>query len=213
MKQIKNYTLIAVADCTGHGVPGAFMSMLGVAILNDITQRPDINTSAAILNELRRQLKQSLQQTGKAGEQQDGMDIAFCAINTDTLEMSFSGAHNPCWIFRSNANTLKDETLPEYFDLPADKMPVGIFINERDFTNQTFRLQKGDVVYLFTDGYNSQFGGDKDHKYKTKHMREFLQSISQKYMHEQHKLLETDFNTWKGTNEQTDDVLIIGVRM
>jgi serine phosphatase RsbU (regulator of sigma subunit) len=205
IKQINDYFLIAAADCTGHGVPGAFMSMLGIAILNEITQKTEIMHSNQILNDLRRQIKNSLNQTGKIGEQQDGMDIAFCAINTTTLEMSFAGAYNPCWIFRTTNN----ET--NLIELAADRMPVGIHIKEKDFSEQIFQLQKGDVFYIFSDGYYSQFGGAANNKYKTKRLREFLQTNYHKSLSEQKEAIENEFNTWKGSNLQTDDVLVIGV--
>jgi len=207
IKQIKQYILVAAVDCTGHGVPGAFMSMLGVALLNEIVRNSEIDNASKVLNELRNQIKSSLQQTGQTGEQQDGMDIAFCSINTETLKMSFAGAHSPCWIFRAinNENTL--------IELSADHMPVGVYIKEKEFSEQTFQLQKGDVFYIFSDGYNSQFGGDKNNKYKAKRMKDFLQTICYKPMAEQNELLENDFNMWKGNNEQTDDVLVIGVKI
>jgi len=215
IKQIDNYILIAAADCTGHGVPGAFMSMLGVALLNEIVNHSIINNSSLVLNELRKQIKHSLQQTGAKGEQQDGMDIAFCSININNLEMSFAGAHNPCWIFRNNNTENTDNqniyNNLEFLTIEADRMPVGIYIKEKDFSEKKFQFQKNDVFYIFSDGYNSQFGGENNMKYKTKRMKDFLKNICQKSMSEQSKLLENEFYIWKNKNDQTDDVLVIGI--
>ncbi len=207
IKKINNHFVIAAADCTGHGIPGAFMSVLGISLLNEIVAKREITSTSQVLNELRTQIKISLQQSGEKGEQQDGMDIAFCAINIETQQLHFAGAYNPCWIFR---NENKQNTLIE---LPADRMPVGVFIKEKDFSEQIFQLQKGDNLYLFSDGYSSQFGGNNDSKYNKKRMKEFLQSISSKPMNEQKELLELDFNNWKGNNEQTDDILLIGIKI
>jgi ligand-binding sensor domain-containing protein/serine phosphatase RsbU (regulator of sigma subunit) len=212
IKQMKQFTIIAVADCTGHGVPGAFMSMLGIAILNELVQKSEIQNSSQLIQELRKQVKISLQQTGQKGEQQDGMDIAFCAINLENYELSFAGAHNPCWIFRQK-NQLDLENQADFIELSADRMPVGIFAKERPFTEHTFQLQPGDVMYLFSDGFHSQFGGRKNRKFKAGNFKSLLSSIYKKDMNEQKELLEQEFNQWKGSKEQTDDVLVMGIRI
>jgi len=226
IKQIKNYTLIAAADCTGHGVPGAFMSMLGVALLNEIVRNTEITSSAEVLNELRKQIKFSLQQTGQQGEQQDGMDIAFCSINIETLEMNFAGAFNPCLIFRKIDNgqlTMDNELINKEKELSivnyqlsileADRMPVGIHLKEKPFTELTFQLQTGDVFYIFSDGYESQFGGVKPETMKSKRFKEFLTRINHLPMNEQKEMLEKRFDKWRGNNAQTDDVLVMGVKI
>jgi len=201
VKEIKKFMLIAAADCTGHGVPGAFMSMLGVALLNEIVRRNEIENAATILEELRLQIKHSLQQTGLKSEQKDGMDIAFCAINYQTLEMSFAGAHNPCWILRDS----------EFIELQADSMPVGVFFKESPFNEQKFQLKKNDVIYIFSDGFYSQLS--EENKYSRKKFREFLHSIGYETLNQQKDLLHTEFEKWKGTNRQTDDVLVMGVKI
>jgi len=216
VKQIKNFTLLAVADCTGHGVPGAFMSMLGVAILNEIVQKNEIKSANILLNELRRQIKFSLQQTGQMGEQQDGMDIAFCAINLENYMLSFSGAYNPLCIFRNKTlTTVEPLSMLDYelIELPADRMPVGVYAKEQSFTEKTFQLQHGDMLYLFSDGYHSQLGGPRFEKYKSKRMKAFFAQICNKELDEQKILLETEFDTWRKSYEQTDDVLVMGVRI
>lgn len=238
VKQIKTTILIAAADCTGHGVPGAFMSMLGVAILNELTLKADIQSSAQLLDALRKQIKHSLQQTGQHGEAQDGMDIAFCAINLETMELSFAGAHNPCWIFRSEEVRVKSEELgvkseefgvkseelgskeaklltlnSQLITLEADRQPVGVYIKEKPFAEQIFQLQTGDTIYIFSDGYESQFGGAKKLPMKSKYFKEILSEICILPMETQKQILENKFNEWKGENEQTDDVLVLGVRI
>jgi len=225
IKQIKNITIVAVADCTGHGVPGAFMSMLGIALLNEIIASKEISTSAEVLDELRKQLKNSLQQTGQHGEQQDGMDIAFCAINIENYEMSFAGAHNPCWIFRNDELVVMSDELKNYdneqlithnsklITLEADRQPVGIFLKEKPFTEHKIQLEKDDVIFVFTDGYSSQFGSEKNETFKTKRFKELLSEICQLPLAEQKQILENNFKEWKGSNEQTDDVLVVGVKI
>jgi tetratricopeptide (TPR) repeat protein len=203
IKHIKDYTLIAAADCTGHGVPGAFMSMLGIAILNEIIRNSEIQNSADLLNELRDQVKLSLNQTGEKGEQQDGMDIAFCALNQDTLELSFAGANNPLYLIRKN----------ELFIFEADGMPISIYLREKPFKNQTIKLEKNDRLYIFSDGYISQFDHKYKDTYKTKRFKELLLNIHQKSMSEQKVILEKEINNWKGNTGQTDDILIIGIKI
>ncbi len=201
IKKINNFLIIAAADCTGHGVPGAFMSMLGVTLLNEIIRNTQITTPSQVLNELRNQIKASLQQTGQTGEQQDGMDIAFCALNLDTNVLSFAGAYNPLWIFRNS----------KIIELQADRQPVGIFLKEKPFTEQSINLQSGDVFYIFSDGFQSQFGGEANQPLKVKYFKDYLFEIYTRPMHEQQTLLAEKFNSWRGNHEQTDDVLVIGV--
>jgi serine phosphatase RsbU (regulator of sigma subunit)/Tfp pilus assembly protein PilF len=208
IRQIEKITIIAAADCTGHGVPGAFMSMLGITLLNEIIKNKHIKTSSQVLDELRIQIKLSLQQTGQKGEQQDGMDIAFCAINNENLELSFAGANNPCWIIRnleSNNN--------ELITLEADRQPIGIYIKEKPFTEHTFQLKKNDTIYLFSDGYHSQFGGENRQSLKISNFRNIISEIISQTIDNQRLIIETKLSEWKSDNEQTDDILVIGVRV
>ncbi len=213
IKQIKNHLLIAAADCTGHGVPGAFMSMLGMTILNEIVRREEVKKASDVLEELRKQIKMSLQQTGVEDEQKDGMDIAFCAINMETMEMSFAGAHNPCLIYQNTQTPQGFQNLVGLIELPADHQPVGVFAKEKAFAEQNFQLQKGDVFFLFSDGYHSQFGGKNKLPFKAKNFKQILSEICNLPMSEQKQILETKFNVWKDENKQTDDVLVIGIRI
>jgi len=203
VKLYKNLLFIAVADCTGHGVPGAFMSMLGIALLNELIRRPEINTPAMLLNELRTQIKNSLQQTGQKGEQQDGMDIAFACIDIENQLLNFSGANNPLYIFRDT----------ELIELKADKMPVGIYRNEHSFTNHQVQLQKNDTLYLFSDGYYSQFRHTNMETIKIKRFRELLQQLHLLDFDEQKNKLHEFLHVWKGDVQQTDDVLVVGFKI
>lgn len=213
VKKIKHFKFFAAADCTGHGVPGAFLSMLGITLLNEIL-RSEITNSAMILNELRSLSKNILQQTGTVGEKQEGMDIAFCTINHDTLEMSFAGAYNPCWIFRIKLpESSKLSGSYEQIILEADRQPVGIYFNEKPFSEHKFQLMENDIIYIFSDGYYSQFGGEKNEKFKRFRFQDLLKSVCYLPVDKQKQIVENKFNEWKGNREQTDDVLVISVKI
>jgi len=203
-KQVNNYILIAAADCTGHGVPGAFMSMLGISFLNEIViggneRRPDI-----ILNHLRELIKSTLSQTGKEGESRDGMDIALCVIDLETNILEYSGAYNPLYLFRDGV----------LLETKADKMPVGIFLAEKEsFTHNCIKIEKGDRIYIFSDGYVSQFGGLNSKKFKTKRFKEILTEIHFEPMRKQKELLNDMIVDWQGDHVQTDDILILGIKI
>lgn len=194
---------ITAADCTGHGVPGAFMSMLGISFLNEIVSKC-IPRANVILNRLRENVMKALHQTGDIAENKDGLDIALCVIDLDQRVMEFSGAFNPLYMIRRG---ILHETR-------GNKMPIGInAVMERSFTNHTIKLQKGDLIYLFSDGYADQFGGPEDKKFKYHTLKELLLKISQKPMDAQKKMLESSFIRWKADNDQVDDVLIIGLKI
>lgn len=196
--------LAAAADCTGHGVPGAFMSMLGVTFLNEICLKPEIQHAGEVLNELRLYIINSLHQTGKLGEQKDGMDISLVAIYREKNYLEYAGANNPLYLIRNNL-------LSEY---KGDKMPIGIHdrVNE-SFTNHTIEVRKDDCIYLFSDGFADQFGGIKGKKYMYKKFKEFLTGIHGKPMAEQKIITEEESVSWRGRFEQIDDQLIIGIRI
>lgn len=203
-KKVNNKLYLAAADCTGHGVPGSLLSMLGVAILNELVIKAENSNTAQILDEFRLQIKSSLQQTGQRGEQQDGIDISFCILNLDTNILNYSGAYNPLWIFR------KDNELVEF---KGDRQPLGIHLRETPFKQQSIQLKKGDTVYMFSDGYYSQLGGLTYEKYKSGRFKDLIKKIAFLEIEEQQKILESEFELWKGINSQTDDVLIIGFRI
>lgn len=200
------YHIIAAADCTGHGVPGAFMSMLGMTLLNEIVIRTREITASVLLEELRSEVIHSLKQRGAAGETKDGMDISLCVIDTANSVLHYAGANNPLYHFRSGDLSV----------LSPDKMPIGIshqVIEELDdFTNHELEIKPGDFIYLFTDGFADQFGGPAGKKFKYNQFREVLKKIHQIPVNEQKAKLEEYFEKWKGDTEQIDDVLIIGVK-
>ena len=199
-----DFLIFAVVDCTGHGVPGAFMSMLGITLLDEIINKKNITNSGQILDALREGVIKSLKQKGVRGETQDGMDVALCSINTLTWEMQYSGAYNPIYIARNN----------EMHKFKADRMPIGIYFKRTDkFSVQKIQLLDNDVIYLFSDGFADQFGQKKGDKFMNKNFRELLLSIHQKPMDKQKKLLEETLAEWQGTLEQVDDVLVMGVRV
>jgi len=207
IKKIKNFVVIVAADSTGHGVPGAFMSMLGVSFLNEIVSSRSLDNSGEILNRLREKVKKSLHQTDPNSISQDGMDIAFYIIDTETLELQFSGAYNPLFIIRKNGDT-------ELIEIKADRQPIAIFMQEKEFTSNTIQLQKGDCLYTFSDGYADQFGGEKGQKFKIKNFKKILLDIYDLPMKEQKQILKDTLKNWMGTeHEQLDDILVLGVRV
>ncbi len=203
IQKVNNYIIFAAVDCTGHGVPGGFMSMLGQAFLNDIIRKKEVTKASQILNLLRDEIKLSLQQKGVKGEQKDGMDMAICVIDTQSNQLQFAGAHNPLIMVRSRKLT----------EIKADRMPVGIHIKEREFTNHTLQLQKEDQLYIFSDGFADQLGEESQKKYKSKPFKKLLLSNSDLSMAEQKEKLITVYQQWKGTIKQTDDIVIIGVKI
>ncbi len=192
------------ADCTGHGVPGAFMSMLGISSLNEIISGDKKKlTAASILNLLREKIKFSLHQTGKEGETKDGMDLALCILHKQTMQLEYAGAFNPLYHFRNGK-------LKEY---KADRMPIGIYHMEKEtFTNHKITIKPGDTIYIFSDGYADQFGGKAQAKFKTTNLKKLLSKIVSQPMHQQRKILEEKFDQWKGSLDQVDDIIVIGIK-
>jgi serine phosphatase RsbU (regulator of sigma subunit) len=202
---IKEDKIIALAaDCTGHGVPGAFMSMLGVSFLNEIVNKSDAIEPGQILNILRENIIRALHQTGKEGENKDGMDISLSVIDYIKGEIKFAGAYNPLYILRGN----------EVLELKADRMPIGIYLEKNDkFQTQTLPLQKGDTLYMLSDGYIDQFGGPEGKKLKAKPFKELLLTLQGLSMEDQKQKLD-DFNKkWMEGYVQIDDILVIGIRL
>lgn len=199
-----NKVVVAAVDCTGHGVPGAFMSMLGFAFLNEIVNKESELKANEILNELRNNVKKSLHQTGKEDEAKDGMDIALCIIDPDDLTLQYSGAYNPLYLVRND----------ELVSVNADRMPIGIHIIEKEsFTNHEIKVKKDDIIYIFTDGYVDQFGGPKANKFRKAPFKDLLVSIQDKDMVQQKDILEEKFEKWRGDHEQIDDVLVMGIKI
>lgn len=201
---IDNKFVMITADCTGHGVPGAFMSLLNISYLNEAIIEKQIDSPEKILEYVRSQIINSLNPEGSEIESKDGMDAVLCIYDFKHLWLRFACANNPLWILRKN----------ELIKFKPDKMPVGMHYGEqKPFSINTVGLRKGDIVYTFTDGYADQFGGQKGKKFKYKALKEVLISIQNKSMEEQKEILNSTFENWKGNLEQVDDVLIIGVRV
>lgn len=234
VKQNQNI-YFTVADCTGHGVPGAFMSMLGISYLNEIIARNENILPGQVLNNLRTFFINAWQQNGASVSESgdttmmEGMDIAFCSLNTETLEMQYAGANNPCWIIQFENEPMNQfenekekkkasgEQFSNLIELNGDKMPVGNHERMNDFVTQTIQLHKGDLLYLMSDGYKSQLGGAKGTKFLVKNLRKLICEISSKSITEQKNILEESLNRWRNHNaysvEQTDDITVLAVRI
>lgn len=200
-----NKLIVAVSDCTGHGVPGAFMSMLGIAFLSEIVSNCRNLNPGEILDQLRESIIESLHQEYGIRGSKDGMDMALCIIDKDSLEMKYAGAYNSVYIIRNG----------ELNELKADKMPIGIHAVkvEKGFETKTFNLEKGDMLYLFSDGYVDQFGGKEGQKFKQKAFKELVLSIADQEMDAQKLQLEQTMNKWRGDYSQLDDMMIMGIRI
>jgi serine phosphatase RsbU (regulator of sigma subunit)/TPR repeat protein len=208
IKQVMNYIILASADCTGHGVPGAFMSMLGISCLNDIVQSREITQANQILNELRKYIKQSLRQSGKTEESRDGIDMALCVIDNKKNILQYAGARNPLYLIRNNNG---DSVLKE---IKADPMPVGVhFVADKSFTNHEIQLEIGDTFYIFSDGFADQNGGKKNYSFTREKFKKLLLDIHDQPMYEQKEILEHTLKDWMGDRPQRDDILVVGVRV
>jgi serine phosphatase RsbU (regulator of sigma subunit) len=195
--------IAAAGDCTGHGVPGALMSIMGASFLNEILNTRGPCIPSRILNLLRERVMKALHQRGEELENKDAMDMALCVFNTKTNELQYSGANNSLFHIRKKVLT----------EIKADKMPVGInAIEEDSFTNRSLQLKQNDIVYLFSDGYADQFGGPLNKKFKYGPLKELLIRISHRNMEEQKRELEQVFELWKGIEPQVDDILIFGIK-
>ncbi|MCB8999972.1 MAG: DUF4154 domain-containing protein [Bacteroidales bacterium] len=197
-----NRWIVIAADCTGHGVPGAFMSMLGVSFLNELVNNKNISRPDLILNALRDDIVRSLKQMDSQSDVKDGMDISVCSIDFNTGVLEWAGANNPIFLVQGG----------ELVHIKADKMPVAVYDTMTPFTLQTFQLRKGDTFYIFSDGYVDQFGGENQKKFLTKNFKEVIMTLQDKNMYEQGVRLDEIFEEWKKDVDQVDDVTVIGLR-
>jgi serine phosphatase RsbU (regulator of sigma subunit) len=201
------YWYLTAADCTGHGVPGAFLTMLGTSFLNEINAVSGLLNPAEILQQLRSRIIKDLNQTGRIGDNKDGMDMSMIRLNLSTYELEYAGANNPLWVIRKGTENYS------ITELKADKQPIGYSDILLPFKNHTFQLIKGDQVVMFTDGYADQFGGDKKKKFKRSGLKDLILSNAGSSMELQKQNIERVFDDWKGNLEQVDDVCIIGLRI
>jgi ligand-binding sensor domain-containing protein/serine phosphatase RsbU (regulator of sigma subunit) len=200
-----SFSFFSVGDCTGHGVPGSIMSMLGISALNDIVKSLKLCKASSILDLLRERIHESLHQSSERElTTYDGMDISLCIFEPETMTIQFSGAHNPMYLIRNGIIQI----------YPADQIDIGRYLAEkREFTNHIVNCKSGDIIYLFSDGYADQFGGPKVKKYKSQKFRNFLVSIHNNSMEDQRRMLDEEIENWRGNLPQIDDILVMGIRI
>ncbi|HVA98560.1 MAG TPA: SpoIIE family protein phosphatase, partial [Bacteroidia bacterium] len=207
VKEREDKIFIAACDCTGHGVPGALISILGFKLLNKFIVEYHLSNPAEILNSICNEFASSENQLDLGNKINDGMDIALCNINKTTMTMEYAGAYNPIYLIRNG----------ELTKLVVDKIPLRLFSNNTDekFGNYQIKLKKGDLISLFSDGYADQFGGPKGKKFMYKPFQDLLLSIHNLPMDEQNEILDKKIEEWKNTtgDEQTDDILIFGFKI
>ena len=215
--------LFAAVDCTGHGVPGAFMSIVGYNLLDKIVGEYGITKPSEILDRLNKGVEETLRKEVEKLDIKDGMDITLCAFDKKTQTLEFAGAYNPLYIVSTNTlfdfdvelipDMVSDEGLKLY-EMKVDRFPIGSFSdNQQLYQNHSVKLSKGDTVYLFSDGFADQFGGPQGKKFRYKQFKQLFLSINDKSMDEQKLILETTLSDWKGSMEQIDDVIVIGTRL
>ncbi len=196
--------IIAVADCTGHGVPGAFMSILGINFLNEIVNNSDTPRANDILNELRERIIEALGQTGQRDEAREGMEMALCLVDFKHSMIQFSGAFRPMYLISEG----------ELNVINGDRMPIGIYEEEKvSFSNKEVPFKENDIIYLFTDGYVDQIGGLERKTFKSVRFKKLLKEISHKPLEEQKSILREEHEIWRAGQEQIDDILILGVEL
>jgi serine phosphatase RsbU (regulator of sigma subunit)/ligand-binding sensor domain-containing protein len=203
ISEVNDLLIVVAADCTGHGVPGAFMSMLGMSFLNSIVNEKNITDPGSVLNNLRNYIINSLHQRASDSHSKDGMDICFCLIDKPNSCVYYAGAYNPLIHVSNN----------EVFELKTDRFPVAVFLNDSSFTTRQITVKEGDMLYLFSDGYSDQFGGPQNNKFMKKNFKEKLLEISNEPLCNQEQLLDHTIENFRGCNQQTDDILVIGIKV
>jgi serine phosphatase RsbU (regulator of sigma subunit)/HAMP domain-containing protein len=205
MDEKNGRSLFAAVDCTGHGVPGAFMSIVGYNILKHTVNNYDYTEPSLILDELNKGVSETLHHGHEESQAKDGMDISFCSIDYKKMELQYAGAYNPLYIVRDG----------ELLQTKADKFPIGLFLGEekKKFTNHTVNLKKGDTIYIFSDGYADQFGGPNGKKFMAGNFRDLLIEASKHPVDKQKDLLNKTIEEWRGPLDQVDDILVIGVKI
>jgi serine phosphatase RsbU (regulator of sigma subunit) len=203
VKKINDFIIVAAADCTGHGVPGAFMSVLGISLLNEIVRRKEILKANQTLEVLRHELKEALHQSDKDYSYNNGMDIAICVINRKERKMQYSGANSPLYLVRNNK-------LIEY---KPTRNPIGLTPLEIPFSNHEIEYTDDDIFYLFSDGYMDQFGGDDGKKFRSRRFKHLLLELHNKPFESQKDHLKLSLVKWQGNKyDQVDDIMIFGFK-
>jgi serine phosphatase RsbU (regulator of sigma subunit) len=217
MEKIGEKVYFAAADCTGHGVPGAMVSVVCHSALNRAVREFNLRKPSDILDKVTDLVIRTFEKSDH--EVKDGMDISLCAVDLNNMKIEYAGAHNPFWLVRKGLCEFKDliksETINDItlYEVKADKQPIGKFAFRKAFTNHEINLEKGDAIYLSSDGFPDQFGGPKGKKLKTKSLKKLLIRINEEPILEQKTLLTDEFNSWKGKLEQLDDVCLIGLKI
>ena len=199
--------LIAASDCTGHGVSGAFMSLIGSTLLNKIVLDKGIVEPDVILSEIDKEISVSLKQG--TNEVRDGMETALCSFDLKNMKLYFAGAKRPMWVFHKNGNAY------EFEELSASKFPIGGFaeVKEKFFKTYEVQLKRGDILYMFTDGITDQFDMENKKRISTKRVREFINGIVHLSFEEQKSSIHSFISDWKQHSKQTDDILLVALRM
>jgi len=205
LEKVDNTILFAVVDCTGHGVPGAFISIIGYNGLNRAVNEFKLRKPSKILEKLNEIVNETIKQTYEDSTIRDGMDIALCSVNLDTLKLEYAGANNPLYIISNN----------EVVEYKASKRPIGHFVGVdfHDFVNHEIEIQKDDMIYIFSDGYADQFGGPKNKKFKYSQLKTILKEIHKETSEKQKDILNEIIDKWMIDVEQIDDICILGVRV
>ncbi len=217
--KVEGHTIITAADSTGHGVPGAFMSMLGISFLREIVNKEYMTHTGVILRRLRKEIVKSLKQKEKSDflTVNDGMDMSLISINHENNILQFSGANNPIYIITKNKHALSGykslKGLDGFYEIKPDKMPIGLYDKMDRFTTHEIQLEKGDQIYLFSDGYADQFGGPKGKKFKYRAFKSLILQHAHLPMTEQRELLFKTFKSWQGIEDQVDDLVVIGIKI
>ena len=201
--KVNNRVLVGVFDCTGHGIPGAFMSMLGITLLNETVIREKITEPHLILNRLREKIIEALGQKGIISEVRDGMDGSIISYDRANSKLAFSGAFNPLYLIRGN----------KIIELRGDRMTLSYQDNILDFSHQEIKTEPNDLVYLFTDGFVDQFGGLEEKKFQRNQFKQLLLKIHKNSLSVQKEMLLRAHNIWKGDREQVDDITVVGLRL
>lgn len=220
IKEAGNKLYFSVVDCTGHGVPGAFMSIIGFNSLNRIVEDLQLSETGSILDKLNELVIHSIRKQDKDGSSvRDGMDLSFCCIDLESNMLQFSGANNPLYVLRTVSND--SHNLPismtengyNLLEIKADKMAIGGAENSKKYQTHQVQLQQGDVIYLFSDGYADQFGGPKGKKFMYRRFKELILAIQEHPMSKQKEIFDTTMLNWKGDLDQIDDICVLGVKI
>ena len=213
--QYEHLTFFAVGDCTGHGVPGGFMSMLGVSLLNELVSRSECASPSRVLWSLREMIIKALNQTGLDEDSQDGMDIALCMYNPQNHHLVYSGANLSLIIATATPPEPSEKVSVQgnIVELKPDRMPVAFYQRMDDFYEHNIVLNPGDLIYLFSDGYSDQFGGPMNKKFGYTTFRNLLTKVSKQPFDRQKNIVWNEFDKWKGIENQTDDVIVMGIKL